>query len=118
MRTKLLKQKNALKARRIRRVRGKISGTAETPRVALFKSNRHLYAQAIDDVNGVTLASVDGRKLGEKANIEAAKNVAKAFADALKAKDITKVVYDRRGNLYHGVVAAFAEALRENEITL
>ena len=118
MRTKLLKQKNALKARRIRRVRGKISGTAECPRVALFKSNKHLYAQAIDDVNGVTLASVDGRKLGEKANIESAKIVARAFADTLKSKDITKVVYDRRGNLYHGVVAAFAEALRENEITL
>jgi len=118
MRTKLLKQKNALRARRIRRVRGKISGTAEMPRVALFKSNRHLYAQAIDDVNGVTLASVDGRKLGEKANKEAAANVAKVFADNLKAKGVEKVVYDRRGNLYHGVVASFAEALRENGITL
>jgi len=118
MRTKLLKQKNALRARRIRRVRGKISGTAEMPRVALFKSNRHLYAQAIDDVNGVTLASVDGRKLGEKANKESAVNVAKVFADNLKAKGIEKVVYDRRGNLYHGVVASFAEALRENGITL
>ncbi len=118
MRTKLLKQKNALKQRRIKRVRGKISGTAEMPRVALFKSNRHLYAQAIDDVNCVTLASVDGRKLGEKANKEAAANVAKAFAENLKAKGIEKVVYDRRGNLYHGVVAAFAEALRENGITL
>ena len=118
MRTKLLKQKNALRARRIRRVRGKISGTAEMPRVALFKSNRHLYAQAIDDVNGVTLASVDGRKLGEKANKEAAANVAKVFAENLKAKGVEKVVYDRRGNLYHGVVASFAEALRENGITL
>ena len=118
MRTKLLKQKNALKARRIRRVRGKIFGTSTTPRIALFKSNRHLYAQAIDDLNGVTLASVDGRKLGEKANKDAAKNVAKVFAETLKEKNITKVVYDRRGNLYHGVVATFAEALRENEITL
>jgi large subunit ribosomal protein L18 len=118
MRTKLLKQKNALKARRIRRIRGKISGTAECPRVALFKSNKHLYAQAIDDVAGVTLASVDGKKLGEKANKEAASNVAKAFADNLKAKGIEKVVFDRRGNLYHGVVASFAEALRENGITL
>jgi len=118
MRTKLLKQKNALKQRRIKRVRGKISGTAEKPRVALFKSNKHLYAQAIDDVNGVTLASVDGRKLGEKANKESAQNVAKAFADNLKAKGIEQVVYDRRGNLYHGVVASFADALRENGITL
>ncbi len=118
MRTKLLKQKNALKQRRIKRVRGKISGTAECPRVALFKSNRHLYAQAIDDVKGVTLASVDGNKLGQKANKESAKNVAKVFAENLKAKNITKVVFDRRGNLYHGVVATFADALRENGITL
>ena len=118
MRTKLLKQKNALKQRRIRRVRGKISGTPERPRVALFKSNRHLYAQAIDDVNGVTLASVDGRKLGEKANKESAQKVAKVFAETLKSKNIDKVVYDRRGNLYHGVVATFAETLRENGITL
>ncbi|HHO65360.1 MAG TPA: 50S ribosomal protein L18 [Epsilonproteobacteria bacterium] len=118
MRTKLLKQKNALKARRIRRIRGKISGTAEQPRVALFKSNRHLYAQAIDDVNSVTLASVDGKKLGLSASKEAATSVAKAFAETLKEKDIVNVVFDRRGNQYHGVVAAFAEALRENGITL
>lgn len=118
MRTKLLKQKNALKARRIRRIRGKISGTAEQPRVALFKSNRHLYAQAIDDVNSVTLASVDGKKLGLSASKEAAVSVAKAFAETLKEKDIVNVVFDRRGNQYHGVVAAFAEALRENGITL
>ncbi len=118
MRTKLLKKKNALKQKRIRRVRGKISGTAQRPRIAFFKSNRYLYAQAIDDVNGVTLASVDGRKLGEKANKESAKNVAKVFAETLKSKNIQKAVYDRRGQLYHGVVAAFADALRENGITL
>ena len=118
MRTKLLKQKNALKARRIRRIRGKISGTADMPRVALFKSNRHLYAQAIDDVNSVTLASVDGKKLGLCASKEAAASVAKAFAENMKEKGIEKVVFDRRGNQYHGVVAAFAEALRENGITL
>ena len=118
MRTKLLKQKNALKARRIRRIRGKISGTADMPRVALFKSNRHLYAQAIDDVNSVTLASVDGKKLGLSASKEAAVSVAKVFAENMKEKGIEKVVFDRRGNQYHGVVAAFAEALRENGITL
>ncbi len=118
MRTKLLKQKNALKQRRVRRIRGKISGTADTPRVALFKSNRHLYAQAINDVDGVTLASVDGRKLGQKANKESATVVAKALAESLKKAKIEKVVFDRRGNDYHGVVAAFAEALRENGITV
>ncbi len=118
MRTKLLKQKNALKARRIRRVRGKISGTQEIPRVALFKSNRHLYAQAINDVTSTTLASVDGKKLGLNASKESAAAVAKTFAETLKEKGIEKVVFDRRGNQYHGVVAAFAEALRENGITL
>ncbi len=118
MRTKLLKQKNALKKRRIRRIRGKISGTEETPRLALFKSNKHLYAQAINDVNSTTLASVDGKKLGLGANKDAAVEVAKAFAVTLKEKGIEKVVFDRRGNRYHGVVAAFAEALRENGITL
>ncbi len=118
MRTKLLKQKSALKKRRIKRVRSKISGCESIPRVALFKSNRHLYAQAIDDVNGITLASVDGKKEGQKVNKEAATEVAKVFADNLKAKGIEKVVFDRRGDKYHGVVAAFADGLRENGITL
>jgi len=118
MRTKLLKQKNALKARRIRRVRAKISGTVELPRVAFVKSNRHLYAQAVDDVAGVTLVSIDGKKEGQNASKEAATAIAKTFADALKAKGIEKVVLDRRGNKYHGVVAAFADGLRDNGITL
>ena len=118
MRTKLLKQKNALRARRVRRVRAKIFGTVDMPRVAIFKSNRYLYAQAIDDVAGVTLASVDGKKEGQKANKEAATAVAKIFADNLKAKGIEKVVLDRRGDKYHGVVAAFADGLRDNGITL
>jgi len=118
MRRKLLKQKNALKERRIKRVRGKISGTKEMPRVALFKSNRYLYAQAIDDVNSVTLASVDGKKLGEKANKESAKVIAKAMAEALKKANIENIVFDRRGNKYHGVVSEFADGLRENGIRL
>jgi len=118
MRTKLLKQKNALKKRRIRRVRGKISGTVEVPRLAFIKSTRYLYAQAIDDVAGVTLASVDGKKEGQKANKEAATAVAKVFAATLKSKGIEKVVLDRRGDKYHGVVAAFADGLRDNGITL
>jgi large subunit ribosomal protein L18 len=118
MRTKLLKQKNALKKRRIRRIRGKISGTADMPRVALFKSNRYLYAQAINDVDGVTVASVDGKKFGQKANKESATNVAKAMAEVLKKAKIEKIVFDRRGNNYHGVVAAFADGLRDNGITV
>jgi len=118
MRRKLLKQKNALKQRRIKRIRGKISGTADMPRVALFKSNRFLYAQAINDVTGTTLASVDGRKLGQKANKDSATVVAKELADALKKVKVEKIVFDRRGNDYHGVVAAFADGLRDNGITV
>ncbi len=107
------KRKNRLRIQRKKRVRAKISGTAELPRVSIFKSNRHVYAQAIDDVAGVTLASADGRKMGLKANREDAKKVAVAMADALKAKNIETVVFDRNGYLYHGVVASFADALRE-----
>jgi len=118
MRTKLLKQKNALKQRRIRRVRGKISGTSQMPRVVLFKSNRYLYTQAINDVDGKTLAAVDGKKLGIKANKDSAQKLAKEMAASLSKAGIQKVVFDRRGNEYHGVVAAFAEGLRENGITV
>jgi len=107
------KRKNRLRLQRKRRVRGKISGTAALPRVSVFKSNKHFYAQAIDDVAGVTLASADGRKLGLKANREDATKVGAAMAEALKAKGIENIVFDRNGYLYHGVVAAFADALRE-----
>jgi large subunit ribosomal protein L18 len=116
MRTKLLKKKNALKARRIRRVRAKIFGTEAIPRVALFKSNRFLSAQAINDVAAVTLASVDGKKLGQNASKAAAEVVAKALAENLKKAGIEQVVFDRRANNYHGVVAAFADGLRSNGI--
>ncbi len=118
MRTKLLKKKNALKARRVRRVRAKIFGTPEVPRLAIFKSNRAIYAQAINDVDSVTLASVDGKKLGLSANKESAIKVAATFAEVLKSKGIEKVVFDRRDNKYHGVVAAFADSLRDNGIVL
>jgi large subunit ribosomal protein L18 len=117
-RIKDLAKKNNLRLRRKRRIRGDISGTADMPRVSIFKSNKHLYAQAIDDVTGTTLAAVDGRKLGFGKNIESAKKVAASFAETLKAKNIDKVVYDRNGYLYHGVVAAFAQTLRDNGITL
>jgi len=107
------KRKNRLRIQRKRRVRGKISGTEALPRVSVFKSNKYLYAQAIDDIAGTTLASADGRKMGLKANQEDAKKVAAAMADALKAKNIENIVFDRNGYLYHGVIASFADALRE-----
>ena len=85
-RAKDLAKKNALRLRRKRRIRGDVSGTADMPRVSIFKSNKHLYAQAIDDVTGTTLAAVDGRRLGFGKNIESAKKVAASFAETLKAK--------------------------------
>ncbi len=112
------RRKNRVRAKRKARVRGKISGVATLPRVSIFKSNRHIYAQAIDDVVGVTLASVDGRAMGLKANREDAKKVAVEFANRLKEADIQTVVFDRNGYLYHGVVASFADALREAGIKL
>ena len=101
-----------------RRIRKRVSGTAQKPRLSVFRSNANIYAQIIDDVNGVTLASVDGKKLGFNSSKAAATEVAKVFADALKAKNLTQVVYDRNGYLYHGVVAAFADGLRANGIVL
>ncbi len=118
MRQNILKRKLNLRIKRKRRVRAKISGTSDLVRVSIFKSNRAIYAQAIDDVAGVTLASVDGNKLGLKANIAGAGELGKVFAETLKAKDLNKVVFDRNGYLYHGVVAAFAQGLRDNGIAL
>ncbi|WP_257936118.1 50S ribosomal protein L18 [Campylobacter lari] len=118
MRANVLKRKISLRIKRKKRIRAKISGTQALPRVSVFKSNRTLYIQAIDDVKAVTLAAVDGRKIGVKANKEGAKKIAAEFAKVLKAKNIEEAVFDRNGYLYHGVIAALAEALRENEIKL
>ncbi len=118
MREKLLKQKNALRIKRKRRIRGKISGTSDKPRISVFKSNRHFYAQAIDDVNGVTLCAIDGKKLGLKANKESAKEAGTAFAGVLKENKIETAVLDRNGYQYNGVIVAFADALRDNGIKL
>lgn len=106
-------KKNQMRTQRKRRVRGKIHGTAELPRVTVFRSNKHFYAQAIDDDRGATLAYADGRKLGLKATREDAKKVAADLAEKLKAASIEQIVFDRNGYLYHGVVASFADALRE-----
>ena len=109
----LQKRKNKLRAQRKARVRGKVFGTAELPRLTVYKSNKHFYAQAIDDNAGETLASADGRKLGLKANREDVQKVATEMAKNLASKNIESVVFDRNGYLYHGVVASFADALRE-----
>ena len=110
------KRKNQRYAQRKRRVRGKIEGTEQKPRVTVFRSNKHFYAQAIDDTKGHTMAYADGRKLGLKANKEDAKKVAQDLGEKLKAAGIETVIFDRNGYLYHGVVASFADALRESGI--
>jgi large subunit ribosomal protein L18 len=117
-RAKDLAKKNALRIRRKRRVRGNITGTAEMPRLTVFKSNKYFYAQAIDDVAGKTLASVDSRAMKLTVSRENVAQVAAKMAENLKANNIESVVYDRNGYLYHGVVAAFADALRDNGIKL
>jgi large subunit ribosomal protein L18 len=115
-RAKVLKRKNSLRLKRKIRVRSKISGTELLPRLTVFKSNKYFYAQAIDDVNGKTLAAVDGSKLGLKATIADTQKLAVEMASKLKEAKIETVVYDRNGYLYHGVVKVFADGLRDNGI--
>ncbi len=98
------------------RVRAKISGTPERPRLNVFRSNANIYAQIIDDVNGVTLASASTLEKdfeGATGNKEAARKVGKMIAERAKAKGIDTVVFDRGGYLYHGRVAELAEGARE-----
>ena len=102
--------------RRHRRVRTKISGTPECPRLCVFRSNTNVYAQVIDDVNKVTLVSastLDKEVKTKKSNKEAAKEVGTLVAKRALEKNIKSVVYDRGGYIYHGVVKELAEAARE-----
>ena len=103
--------------RRHRRVRKKVRGTAERPRLAVFRSNNHIYAQVIDDVAGRTLAAAStadaSLKGGGTGNVEAAKKVGALVAERAKSAGVSKVVFDRGGFLYHGRVAALADAARE-----
>jgi large subunit ribosomal protein L18 len=105
--------------RRKLRIRRKISGTSERPRMSVFRSARHIYAQVVDDVAGETVAhastlSRDVRgDLSESDKLDAAKKVGKSIARLLLAKGIDKVVFDRSGYLYHGRIRALADAARE-----
>ena len=108
--------RNAQRIKRHVRVRGKISGTAERPRLCVFRSESNIYAQIIDDVNGVTLTSASTLEKefeGATGNAEAAKKVGLKLAERAKEKGITEVVFDRGGYIYHGRVAALAEGARE-----
>ena len=107
---------NAQRLKRHKRVRAKISGTPERPRLNVFRSETNIYAQIIDDVNGATLAAASSLEKGfegKGGNIEAAKKVGQMIAERAKAKGIENVVFDRGGYLYHGRVQALAEGARE-----
>jgi large subunit ribosomal protein L18 len=106
-----------LRARRHARVRRKVSGTPERPRLAVFRSNRHIVAQVIDDLAGHTIAAAStvesGLRAGKTGNTAAAAEVGKLVAERAKDKGVSAVVFDRGASRYHGRVAALAEAARE-----
>ncbi|MDR7080466.1 large subunit ribosomal protein L18 [Neobacillus niacini] len=110
--------KNASRKKRHARVRSKLSGTAARPRLNVFRSNKHVYAQVIDDMSGVTLVSASTMEkdlnLESTSNLEAAKLVGELVAKRAVEKGISAVVFDRGGYLYHGRIQALADAAREN----
>ncbi|MEQ1501400.1 MAG: 50S ribosomal protein L18 [Myxococcota bacterium] len=110
--------KSVARHRRKKHIRKVVNGTPVRPRLCVFRSVNHIYAQVIDDEVGATLASASSLKLelpdgATGGNREGAKAVGKALAEAAKAKNVTQVVFDRNGYLYHGRVAALADAARE-----
>ena len=111
--------KKASRERRHRRIRRKISGTAATPRLCVNITLHHIYAQLIDDEQGVTLAATSTldkslKQLSSRTNTEAAKEIGQSIATKAKEHGITQVVFDRNGKKYHGRVAALADAARES----
>ncbi len=113
------RQRNVIRQRVHSRIRAKMSGTAERPRLNVYRSLNHIYTQLIDDANGVTLASASSKAKKSEAsadsggNVAAAVNVGKLIAERAKEKGIIRVVFDRGGYLYHGRIKALADAARE-----
>jgi len=111
--------KNQTRQRVHDRIRKKVIGTAERPRLNVYRSLNHIYVQVIDDLKGVTVAAAstaEGKKKGERVtggNVASAKTVGKRIAELAKQKGITKVVFDRGGYIYHGRIKALADAARE-----
>jgi len=124
MRKNIAKIKNDAKAKEYRRklsIRKKVVGSAEKPRLAVTKSNKHLRVQAIDDVKSVTLFSIQtyGKaKVADSCNAEGAKKVGAEVASTLKKSNLTKAVFDRSGKQYTGVIKALADSIRENGIQI
>lgn len=106
------KDKSRLRIKRS--IRKKISGTAERPRLSVFRSNQAIYAQVIDDTKGHTVVSASSQELGKKgSSIEVAKEVGKKVAEKAQEKGVQTIVFDRNGYLYHGKVKALADGARE-----
>lgn len=94
----------------------KIIGTTEKPRISIFRSNRLISAQAVDDAKGITITSASTDKASKKKPVDNAADAGKVLGENLKAKKITQAVFDRNGNKYHGNVAAFADGIRQSGI--
>ena len=115
----MAKSKLEMRLRRKKRIRKKVEGTSERPRLTVFRSAKHIYAQVINDLDGTTIASASTVSkdlrggLGEGNKTDAAKKVGALVAEQCKGKGITKVVFDRNGCLFHGRVKALADAARE-----
>jgi|SRR4051794_39488715 len=108
--------RNDIRLRIHKRIRSRVAGTAQRPRLAVFRSTNHIYAQVIDDADGRTLvaaASTEKDLRGKGGNVDGAKLIGKTVADRAKSKGINKVVFDRGGYLYHGRIKALADAARE-----
>jgi large subunit ribosomal protein L18 len=117
----MTQNRQVAKDRRHRRVRKKVRGTAARPRLAVFRSNKHIYAQVIDDVAGVTLASASTAEksfTGTGATVDAAKQVGTLLGERAKGAGVETVVFDRGGFSYHGRVAAIADGARESGLVL
>lgn len=115
------KRKRVLRLRRKRRIRKKLSGSEKSPRLSIFRSARHIYAQVINDEKGETLASISSfgkNPLNKRAGKEECKELGKKLAEICKEKDVTKVVFDRNGYVFHGRVKEFAEGLKEGGVKI
>lgn len=115
--SKISKLKAEKRSRRKGRIRSKVSGTFERPRLSVFKSNKFLYAQFIDDDSGKTLVSGSTKEIESGSELEKAKKLGKTLAEEALSKKISKIVFDRGGYLYTGKVKAFADSAREGGLS-
>jgi large subunit ribosomal protein L18 len=115
----VVEKKRLHREKRRKRVRRKIIGTAERPRLSVYRSNVHVYAQLVDDYRGHTLAAADSREVGDAENrTEAARKVGELVAQRAADAGVQEAVFDRGGNKYHGRIAALAEGARSGGLTL